>query len=398
MKSVSWRNKKRGIQGESMKKIYTSSAITMTVGAMLLSGAVSASALELKSGNDKVDLKLYGHINRAVMAVDDGKEDKVFHVDNSHSESRVGLKAKVAASESLTIGGNLEGQWQSNPSHEVSMDEESVSADLKERQIEVYFDFKKIGKISLGKGQMASDDSSEVDLSGTALAGNAGVADAGAGFAFYDNNATMSADGDDEEAESITVGDVFDQMDGLSKKNRVRYDTPSFGGLSLAVASGEKEMADIALRYSGKLGGTEVKAALAYSDPGEGKDYTQINGSASVLFDFGLNLTVASGSRDLDDMPAGGDDPMFMYGKIGYKTKIFSIGSTACSFDYGMFENIENQDTEEEGTAYGVQVVQKLADYHTEIFAAYRNFELEDNTGSDYEPISLAMAGARVKF
>jgi len=379
-----------------MKKSYTISAIGITVGAMLLGGAVSASALELKSGNDKVDLKLYGHINRAVMAVDNGKEDKIFHVDNSHSESRVGLKAKVAASESLTIGGNLEGQWQANPSHEVSMDEESISADLKERKIEVYFDFKKIGKVSLGKGQMASDDTSEVDLSGTALAGNAGVADAGAGFAFYDTNATMSAD--DEETGSITVGDVFDQMDGLSKKNRVRYDTPKLGGFSLGVASGEKEMADIALSYSGQLGGTKVKAAVAYSDPGEGKDYTQINGSASVLFDFGLNFTVAGGSRDLDDMPAGGDDPMFMYGKVGYKTKIFSIGSTACSFDYGMFENVEKQNTEEEGTAYGVQVVQKLSDYYTEIFAAYRNFELEDNTTSDYESISLAMVGARLKF
>ncbi|MCW5209640.1 porin [Desulfobulbus sp. US1] len=157
-------------------------------------------------------------------------------------------------------------------------------------------------------------------------------------------------------------------------------------------------MADAALRYSGEFGGTKLKAAVAYSDPGDGKDYTQINGSASVLFGFGLNLTVAGGTRDLDDIPANGDDPTFMYGKIGYKAKIFSAGSTACSFDYGVFSNIKNQDTEEEGTAYGVQVVQKLSDYNTELFAAYRNFELEDNTAADYEPITLAMGGVRIKF
>ncbi|CAK8723336.1 Outer membrane protein (Porin) [Candidatus Electrothrix laxa] len=378
-----------------MKKYYSTSAVTMTVGAMLLGGAVSASALEIKSGNDNVQLKLYGHINRAVMSVDDGNEDKIFHVDNSHSESRVGLKGKVAASESLTIGGNLEAQWQANPSHTVSMDEESISAELKERKIEVYFDFDKIGKISVGKGQMASDDTSEVDLSGTALAGNAGVADAGGGFSFYDNNPGAVAEG--EDAESITVDDVFSQMDGLSKKNRVRYDTPSLGGLSLGVSAGEKEMADAALTYSRELAdGTKFKAAAAYSDPG--KSYTQMNGSASILFGFGLNFTVAGGSRDMDDMAANGDDPTFMYGKIGYKTKIFSVGSTACSFDYGVFSNIENQDTEEEGTAYGVQVVQKLSDYNTEVYAAYRNFELEDNTGADYEPITLAMGGVRFKF
>lgn len=46
-----------------MKKCYATGAITMTVGAMLLGGAVSASALEVKSGYDNVGLNLYGHIN-----------------------------------------------------------------------------------------------------------------------------------------------------------------------------------------------------------------------------------------------------------------------------------------------------------------------------------------------
>ena len=381
-----------------MKKCYSTGAVTMTVGMMLFGGAVSASALEVKSGNDKVNLQLYGHINRAVMSVDDGNDSKIFHVDNTHSESRVGLKGKVDASDTLTIGANAEVQWQANPSEQVAMDKESISAELKERAMEVYFDFSNIGKFSLGTGKMASDETSEVDLSGTDLAGNSGVADAGGGFAFYNNTPTVVAEGE-EEPEGITVGNVFNQMDGLSKKDRVRYDTPSLGGLSLGVSAGEKEMADAVLTYSREIaGGTKLKAAVAYSDPGEGKDYTQINGSASLLLGFGLNFTVAGGSRDLDDMPADGDDPAFMYGKVGYKTKIFSVGSTACSFDYGVFENIKKQNTEEEGTAYGVQVVQKLSDYNTELFAAYRNFELEDNTGADYEPISLAMAGARLKF
>ncbi|WP_446010956.1 porin [Candidatus Electrothrix sp.] len=380
-----------------MKKVYTISAVTMTTSALLLGGAVSASALEVNSGNDKVGLKLYGHINRAVMAVDDGNESKVFHVDNTNSESRFGINGEVAAYDFLTIGGTVEVEWQSNPSHKVSMQEESISSELKERKMDVYFDSEKLGKLSVGRGDMVSNGSSEVDLSGTGVAGNSGAADAGGGFAFY--NTTPVVVGQGEEAKSITVGDVFDQMDGLSRKNRVRYDTPGFGGFSLGVSSGEKEMADAALTYSGKFGdGTKLEAAVAYSDPGEGKDYTLISGSASVLFGFGLNFTVAGGSRDLDDMPAGGDDPTFMYGKIGYKAKMFSVGSTACSFDYGVYSNIETQDTEEEGTAYGVQLVQKLSEYNTEIFAAYRNFELEDNTSADYEPVSLALAGARIKF
>jgi len=379
-----------------MKKCYSTGAVTMTVGAMLLGAAVSASALEVKSGNDNVSLKLYGHINRAVMSVDDGNESKVFHVDNTHSESRVGLKGSVKASDNLTVGGNAEVQWQANPSDQVSMEKESISAELIERSMEVYFDFSTIGKVSLGKGKMASDETSEVDLSGTDLAGNSGMADAGGGFAFYDTKAKPVAEG--EEAKSITVGDVFNQMDGLSKKNRVRYDTPSLAGFSLGLSAGEKEMADAVLSYSGEFAGTKLAAAAAYSDPGDGKDYSQINGSASLLLGFGLNFTVAGGTRDLDKMPAGGDDPTFMYGKIGYQTKLFSVGSSAFSVDYGVFENIKKQNTEEEGTGYGVQFVQKFSDYNTELFAAYRNFELDDNTGADYEAVSLALAGARIKF
>ncbi len=387
------------------KNIQKKCTITLTAAAMLLGAAAGAQALDIKTGKDKVGLKLYGHINRAVMFADDGDDSKIFHVDNTNSESRIGLKAKVEAIENLTVGGNFEVQWQANPSDKVSMDEESISGEFKERIMEVYFDVMNAGTFSIGRGDMVSDDTSEVDLSGTDLAGNVGVADVGGGLKFYNAAATMmpaapTAEEDTVEEHSMTVSDVFDQMDGLSRKNRVRYDTPTFAGFGLGVSVGEKEMADAALSYSGKLvGETTLKAALAYSDPGDGKGYTQLNGSASVLFGFGLNLTVASGTRDLDEMPAGGDDPMFMYGKIGYICKeLFPVGSTAVSVDYGLYENIEHQDTEEEGTSYGVQFVQKISDYSTELYAAYRNFELEDNTGADYEPISVMMGGVRFKF
>jgi hypothetical protein len=138
---------------------------------------------------------------------------------------------------------------------------------------------------------------------------------------------------------------------------------------------------------------------LALVNPGSGKDYSQIDGSLSALFDFGLNLTVASGSRSMDKLPAGGDDPVYSYGKIGWKCdKLLPYGSTAFSIDYGVYENIKHQDKDEQGTAYGLQLVQKLADWNTELFAAYRNFSLEDNTGAEYDDISVIMSGARLKF
>lgn len=384
-----------------MRKLYSQGAITLTTGALLLGLSTGASALEIKSGNDKVQVKLYGQLNRAVMYADDGKDSKFFHVDNTNSESRVGLEGKLEASENLTVGSNFELQWQANPSDKVSMAEESISGQFVERLLEMYVDSKPFGKFSLGKGKMSSDDSAEADLSGTELAGQSGVARIGGGLKFNGPaslDPTVDKDGKVVD-KRLAVSDVFDQMDGLSKRNRVRYDTPKFAGFGIGVSAGEKDMTDATLTYTGQFSGTKLQGALAWANPGSGKNYSQIDGSLSALFDFGLSLTVASGTRDMDNLPAGGDDPVYTYGKIGWKCdNLLPVGSTAFSLDYGVYENIKHQDKDEQGTAYGLQLVQKLSDYSTELFAAWRNYKLDDKTSADYDDISIIMAGARIKF
>ena len=176
-----------------MKNRQLPAATISLATAALLVAAASASALEIKSGSDKVDLQLKGHINRALMYADDGDESKVFHVDNTNSESRIGLYGKVKASDNMAVGGTFEVQWQANPSDKVSMEEETISGEFKERIMEVWFAPKGLGKFSLGRGNMASNDSSEVDLSGTDLAGNVGVADVGGGIKFHDPAAAAPA-------------------------------------------------------------------------------------------------------------------------------------------------------------------------------------------------------------
>ncbi|CAK8722761.1 MAG: Outer membrane protein (porin) [Candidatus Electronema aureum] len=374
--------------------------ITLAAAALLLATATGAAALEVKTGSDKVNVELYGQINRAIMNVDDGNESKVFHVDNINSSTRVGLNGKIEAADYLTVGSQFEVEWMANPSDKVSMEEESITGKFEERLMDIYLNFKNIGKFSVGKGKMSSDDTSEVDLSGTLVISNSDVADVGGGIKFYDSAAPVSvppAEGEEVVDKRLAVIDVFNNIDGLSRKNRVRYDTPSFAGFGLTAAVGEKDVADIALTYSGELNGTKLKAAVAYSDPN--KNYTQINGSASALFPFGFSLTAASGVRDVDDMPAGSDDPVFTYGKVGYLcNELFPVGSSALSVDYGVYKNIKQQNLGQEGTAMGVQFVQQLADWNSELYAAYRNFELEDTTEANYENINIVMGGARFKF
>jgi hypothetical protein len=111
-------------------KNTTIRVLTVASGAALLLAASSASALEVKTGSDKVDVKLYGQIDRAVMYADDGDDSKFFHVDNNNSSTRIGVKGEVKATDALTVGSNLELEWKANSSDKVSMDEETTMVNL----------------------------------------------------------------------------------------------------------------------------------------------------------------------------------------------------------------------------------------------------------------------------
>ena len=366
--------------------------ITLPVlAASLLLTASTASALELKSGSDKVQLQLAGEVNRAVMYADDGLTDKVFHVDNSHSETKVSLSGEAAATDCLTVGSHLEFKWQDNPSRGVSMEEESITGEFESELVELYV-AGAAGTVSLGKGSAASDASAEIDLSGTDIIGNAGVADVGGGFSFYDTAASAYS--------SLTADAVFHggiSTEGLGKINRVLYETPSFGGLTFGASAGESETVDFAVSYAGEVNGHQVEAKAAWSNPGEG--WTQTGGSASLLLASGLNFTVAASVKDVDEMPADGDDPTMIYGKLGYQcNRLTSLGTTAVSLDYGLFNNAADLAMEQEATALGVQFVQDLTDYSAALFAGYRLLSLEDKSGADYEDISVVMAGAKFSF
>jgi predicted porin len=372
-----------------MKKMYAVGAVIAVVCAVNGSiASTSAVAADVKSDNDTVSVSLYGQVNRAIMVVDDGEDSEFFHVDNDNSSSRIGLKAKAKPSEDLTVGAKFEVEFQSNPSNEVNFEDGSISAEFKERHIDFYVD-SNFGKLSLGQGDMASNGSAEVDLSKTNVIGYSSIEDVAGGIVFFDN-VSMSYSG-------VAVADVFDNMDGLSRKDRVRYDTPKFAGFTLSASAGEDDAADIAATYEQKFGETTVAAAIAYGEPGTGKDYTILDGSASVLFDFGLNLTVAMGQKDLDDAGRLEDDPSYIYGKIGYLAKLTDIGYTAFSVDYGSWEDIDSHNSDEEADSYGIQIVQQVKNWGTELYAQYRIYEL-DQARQDYEDIGALIAGARIKF
>lgn len=349
-------------------------------------------------GKKNMHVKLYGQVNKAVMWTDDGKTDKVFFVDNDNSSSRIGLKAHSKLNDQLTAGAQFEVEYQNNDSNKVKMGTESINSGFNSRQIKVYLDTV-AGKVTIGKQSTVSDGIAEIDLSGTKLAGSSYMYGVGGGFNFYDNT-----------SQSYTTTDVhhiFDNLDG-SRYQGVRYDSPTFVGITLSAAATADNQSDFGIRYSGAFNGTKVKAGLAYVRPGK-DDFSQIAGSASVMLPFGLNFTVASGQRYFDDTNSTGavrtpsyDDGTYYYGKVGYQMKAMSVGPTSFAVDYGSYDDMTGAaptGTQYEGDTYGLMVSQKIKSINTDLYAAYRYYTIDDNqVTTDYEDISIIWGGCRVQF
>lgn len=337
------------------------------------------------SGNDKVKLKIYGQVNRAVLLTDDGGRNDAFFVDNDGSSTRLRLDGRAELNEDLEAGTNFEVEFESNSTTDVNQRDERGVGDnsFKERKIEVFFDSAQFGKISVGQGDTASNGTTEVDLSGTGIVTKAEADTFAGGILFRDQDGNLT---------DITIDDAIDNLDGLSRDDRLRYDTPGIAGIMLSSSAVADDRYDIAARYSRAFGDTEVEAAVSYAT--KANDFDRFGGSASVLLANGVSFTAGAGTEDEDGRD--GDDNYFVYGKIGYELSAFDLGSTAFSVDYFYAEHtIEDDD---ETNVIGVAAVQKIDAIATELYAGYRYHEYEVGDGPDLDPINAVLTGARIKF
>ena len=334
------------------------------------------------SGNDKVKLTISGQLNRAVLISDDGRQTKFFFVDNDNSSTRVRFEGSGRINEEFSAGAVLEIELQSNSTREVSQDNESTgTANFKDRNAEVYFDSTRLGRIWLGQGNSASDNTSEVDLSGTTVVGTSDIADFAGGLQFVD----------DGELSGVTINETYNNFDGLSRDDRLRYDTPRFGPFGLSASAASDSKFDVAGTYLGAFDDTKLAGAAAFAS--DGGDFIGVDGSVSLLLASGFNVTAAAGWRDFDE--GDRDDGKFIYGKLGYLVDWFAIGRTALALDayYGADVGADGDKAFETG-AFAVQYLDPVA---TELYVGYRFHHLSRND-TDFDPINAVLTGARVKF
>ncbi len=125
----------------------------------------------VNSKSKNVTVSLYGQVNRAVLWSENGDSSKVSFVDNSNSQSRIGINASASPVEGLSVGGKIEYGVKSNASSDISQNvtNDTTSVNWNLHHADIFITSDSLGKISLGHGSAASDGTSEVDLSGTSV-------------------------------------------------------------------------------------------------------------------------------------------------------------------------------------------------------------------------------------
>jgi predicted porin len=359
--------------------------LAAAVGAALLVGGTAVQAQNLQ-------VQLYGQVNRALMWADNDTQNKVFHVDGQPSSTRFGIQGTSQIAPGLRAGARIESEMKSNPSNEVSFAIPSQGAltgdavGFAERWLDASFEGA-WGRINLGQGSGAADDASTIDLSGTALANGAAIADWGGGIPF-----TTAAG-----VAITTPGAAIDNLDFESRYDRVMYTTPVFGGLRAQVGTGQKssagEVNEASLWWSGKVAG-DLQAAIGWSEEKTGgvgiSNNETIGGSVSWLSTFGLNLTVAYTQADLSVTPAR--EATHWYGKVGWK-----VGQHAISVAY--FQGEDQAAAGDEAIAYTVGYVWNPIRW-AEVYANFIQYELDHTRAGvgSANDIRVVALGTRIRF
>jgi hypothetical protein len=321
-----------------------------------------------------------------VNLIDDGKNTDLYFVDNDNSNTRVRFVGTAKATDDLTLGSRLEYAVTSNESGDVNQDNEEAGDFFNVRWADVTLASKRYGKIWLGRGDTASNNTAEVDLSKVDVIAYSSIADTAGGMLFRESSGGNSLT-------TVSISDAFKNQDGLSRQSRVRYDTPSFWGFHLAGSAVSDQRYDGALFWGGQGYGFKAAAAAAVADPNEDNTDLRYDGSFSILHEgTGLNLTMSAGLLDRDDE----GDPTNFYVKGGWLTRFFSVGQTGFGVDYTRSLNLPTG--RDEGYSVGVAAVQQFENFGTELYLGYRLYSLDRDVERSVEDMNVGTVGARVKF
>jgi len=334
-----------------------------------------------------ITVGLAGYLNQAAFAVDDGDHTTWFVGNNDNDDTTL----RIVVLNEMLAPINMAAIYQASIKN-LSSDNVSNTGGGTRNIILTYiadyaFLTDKWGMLHIGHGNAASDNSAEVDLTATVTAQYSETFDNNASFLFRKPDGTLEYD--------FLVGDAFSNLDGLDRQNRIRYDTPTYKGLTLAGSYIQGSRHDVALTFEKDFDYVQFGAAAAYARATDGDDEIGqkiIDGSFSALTKIGLSVTAAAGKLYPQE-----DDPVnanTYYLKLGYQVD-FGPGFTGVSVDTGRYRHFVSK--ESLGKTYGIAIAQHIDKWNTQFYAAWR---VHKQVANDirYKNMYTMFVGLRISF
>jgi hypothetical protein len=362
--------------------------------ALVMIGSAAAFGQGLEFSNDTGgSARFYGQFSPVFESFDDGVESYTDLLDNSHSVSRLGFWIDQQFGEN-ELSFNFETALGLPNTEGWSQDEEDQNWEWEQTDIrKLEFIYRAtFGTIWAGQGAMATDGVTESDLSGTTMTSKANSARNTARSFFFRDDET-------DDLTGVTIGNAFNDFNG-SRRFRLRYDTPDFNGFSFAAAYGvnwlddgdDDDYYDAALRYENTFGDVDVEAAVGYNvqSPDDGGDnISRWIGSVAGLHEpTGLNGMLAFGNQD--------DGGNYYYLKGGIVREFFNWGDTAFAIDYYSGSDFVTDGSDSEN--WGIHVNQAVSSQNLQLYAGYRSYSFDDDSGISYADASSFLFGARWRF
>lgn len=379
-----------------------------------LSSALALVMTGLSSPGHALEFKVSGQLNRAFTVADNGNETDYASVDNIGSNSRFRFTGNEKMANGMNVSFIYEMSVVQYGSTEFDIGKNTSGGgdvDLDTRKIDIYLegDF---GKVSFGKGDGAGYYANLMDYSGTLYYGG------GAWYGLYSNGISFV---DDNGNQLYKIGETNSVFSAVGRQERVRYDSPSIGGLVLSTSLNNGNAYELAARYHVDLPGAKLATGLSWVDtndleiaasPTNGQPLTPgsefkarqvLGASASLLLDGGLNFTVSYGNSETDAMANAGQanqegfDATNLFGQVGYLT-----GAHHFAVNYGETKDliVEGTKGSQVGLAYVYDwssAVRLFSSYHLYSLDLPSSVKTAEGWG-DANDISQLYAGVRVAF
>ncbi len=277
-----------------LKSVYSQHAFAAALGLFIASGVTPAGAADLggnccadleeriaeleattaRKGNRKVSLTISGWVNEAVFLWDDGTERNAYVGTNSLEQSRVKLQgeAKIdgdwSAGYTLEVGvaGHPSNQWDQTGPGSTSTTPTSQDNALVVRKSNWWIKNKDVGKLTVGlEGSATYHLLDDADGANTRNYSDYEAAAVAQGRFFVRN----SVGGLINSGGNLRWSDVLRGPNNASpgqdsRRNIVRYDSPTIMGFTLTASWGEDDQAAGALTYKGEIGDFNIVAKAGY--------------------------------------------------------------------------------------------------------------------------------------